>query len=197
MDGAAAIVPYAGNDPVPSGSEYGIYTFFLNEGTLPVESNENYPASLTITSPTEGKVIVSGNNIVLTWNNIGSNYEYLVTASTPEDNNNNYAKFWASQDITQFSQQVPPTFQTLINNGLSTNTVTIPASVFTSGDTVEFMVAAIDKTALSFSDGTATCHTAQYRPSYPSANRNSPSNNRSLLILTLAHKRTLTGVLLF
>ena len=179
MDHSQATVPYEYDQQIPSGQEAGAYTFFLNDNiTIPVLSNATYPNVLTIASPSQGSTVDATNGINFTWNNLGANYAYLVTANTPEDNNNNYAIYWASQDIRNFSQDNPASFQTVINNGLKTNSVTIPASVFASGDNVQVMVAAIDTTQLSYTAGTASVPYGHYHSSYPSAVCHSPSNNR-------------------
>ena len=145
-----SIFPYCYSEgTIPLGGEVGNYTFHFDGGVdVPVLNSTYYPDVLTIASPQEGTSVNASNGINITWNNLGANYTYVVTASTPYVNNNCSA-YWSSQNV-EFIPLDPSSIQSLISNDLTTNSVTIPTSVFSSGSTVELTVMAIDTNSVSY-----------------------------------------------
>lgn len=108
------------------------------------------PKAAPYLTPTKGVqwTTYTGNEpINVSWNNVGANYGYLVTAYNNDDGGN-FEILWSSNDFESIDFSDPASIQTFINGLTTGTTAQAPGGVFsslTTGDQVFIEVTAFDK----------------------------------------------------
>ena len=112
----------------------GNYLFNANGQTATINYPESsYPEIPLLLSPGSGQTVNWNQPITVNWQDLGTNYVYLVEAFhlvSSLAGNEIADYYWSSADLRTINPNDPRTFSAFIQNLTSSNTVTIPGGIF-------------------------------------------------------------------